>query len=183
MDHSEPSKEPDETQKKTASFRIPRPFSVTILACGVLIITVINLVRLILSIRNWGFLASLPGVSPIYIAISGFIWTLAGATLLWGLWRAKAWAPRLMQAVALTYALYYWLDVVFLEAHPLGGAVETILLPVNWPFAAGITVVCLAYMAWTLGRRKVRAYFNPIEAGAVRKQSNDESGSFQERGQ
>jgi hypothetical protein len=151
MENPEAPTEKIEKQEVTASARTSRPASVTILALGVLTITVINLVRLILSIRDWEFLASWPGVSPLYIALTGLIWTLTGLILLWGLWGAKNWAPRLMQALVLTYALYYWLDHVFLADHPLTGATGTTraLLPINWPFAAGVTVVCLTYTAWT----------------------------------
>ena len=145
-----------------------RPASVTILALGVLIITTINLTRLVLSILNWDFLVSWPGVSPLYMILTGLIWTLIGSLLLWGLWKARNWAPRLMLAVALTYALYYWLDQVFLRDHPVSGAAgaQRILLPVNWQFAAGATVICLAYTAWTLNRSKVKAYFGLFDSTA-----------------
>src|SRR4030042_4223594 len=102
MENPQTPTEQIETQEETASTRISRPASVTILAIGVLIITVINLVRLILSIRDWEFLASWPGVSPLYITLTGLIWTLTGLILLWGLWREKNWAPRRMQALVIT---------------------------------------------------------------------------------
>ncbi len=131
------------------------------LAVGVLIFTVINLTRFVLSLRHWNFLATQPGVSPLYLALSGFIWTLAGIYLLWGLWRAKTWAPRLMQAEALTYALYYWLDLLFLKDHPLSESVNdlSVVLPINWKFSAVITVVCLGFVLWALGRSRVKTYF------------------------
>jgi hypothetical protein len=152
-----------------------RPRSVTLLALGVLILTVINLTRLVLSIRYWGFLNSLSAVSPFYLAITGLIWTMAGSYLLWGLWRAKIWAPRLMQAVALTYALYYWLDLIFLKDHPVSGATGAmrVLLPVNWQFSAGVTMVCLVYMVWTMGRSKVKAYFGSGESKTDQYQVDD----------
>lgn len=147
--------------KGTGSPLAPRPGRVTILAMGVLIITIINLLRLVLSITNWDFLKSWPGVSPLYMVSTGFIWTLAGSLLFFGLWTAKKWAPKLMQAVALTYALYYWLDHVFLMDHLVSGAegVQRAMLPVNWQFAAGATVICLVFVAWTLNRPKVQQYF------------------------
>jgi hypothetical protein len=140
-----------------------RPKSVTLLALGVLIITVLNLIRFVLSIRYWGFLSTRVGISPIYITLSGLIWSVAGLYLLWGLWKAKTWAPKLMQAVALTYALYYWLDHIFLMEHSVIGATGAVrvLLPSNWQFSAGVTVVSLAYMVWTLSRSKVKVYFDP----------------------
>ncbi|HEX9090447.1 MAG TPA: hypothetical protein VF831_03110 [Anaerolineales bacterium] len=177
MDKPESNVKPDEPSAVATPPRPPRPFSVTLLVLGVLIITVINLVRLVVSLRDWDFLASWPGVSPLYIALTGLIWTLAGAGLLWGLWTRKAWAPRLMQAVALTYALYYWLDVVFLENHGVSGSASTALLPVNWPFAVGVTVVSLAYIEWTLTRRKVKQYFHQVEVEASQMQTpGDHSG-------
>ncbi len=138
------------------------------LALGVLILAGLNLVRFVLSLRNWNFLAAQPGVSPFYLAISGLIWAVAGAFLIWGLWKAKIWAPRLTQAIALTYALYYWLDLLFLKDHPVNSAGAALLavLPTNWQFSAGVTVVSLAFMLWVLSRPKVKAYFGQVEPGS-----------------
>jgi len=83
-----------------------------------------------------------------------------------------------MQAVGLTYALYYWLDLIFLKNHPVSGASGAIrvLLPINWQFSAGVTVVSLAFMVWTLGRAKVKAYFGLVESVSIKNQVNDEHG-------
>jgi hypothetical protein len=144
---------------------------------GVLIITALNLTRLVLAITEWDFLVSWPGVSPLYILLTGLIWTLAGIPLLWGLWKAKNWAPRLLQAVALTYALYFWLDQVFLVDHPVSGAegARRALLPVNWQFAVGATVLSLAYIAWVLNRPKAKAYFGILDDGREPGQGNTDT--------
>ncbi len=176
MDNPQTPAGADRSQAPATAARIHRPFSVTLLVLGVLIITAINLVRFILGIKDWSFLAERPGVSPLYITLTGIIWTLTGSYLLWGLWRGKTWAPRLMQAVALTYALYYWLEVVLLENRPVSGALRALSLPVNWPFAAGVTVVSLAYTAWTLNRRKVKAYFNQDESGSLNQHTPVDNG-------
>ncbi len=142
-----------------------RPWSVTLLMLIVLIITVVNVLRLVLSIRYWEFLTSRSAISPLYLSVTGLIWSLAGFCLLWGLWKAKSWAPRLMEAMALTYALYFWLDHIFLMEHPLSGVTGAAkaLLPSNWQFSAGITVICLAFIAWTVNRAKVKAYFRTTD--------------------
>jgi hypothetical protein len=178
MDSKQSPNEPSVPQAASTARSNKRPHSVTLLALGVLIITVINLTRLVLSIRYWGFLNSLPAVSPFYLAITGLIWTVAGSFLLWGLWKAKIWAPRLMQAVALTYALYYWMDLIFLQDHPMSGAAAAIrmVLPDNWQFSAGMTVLYLAYMVWTLGRSKVKAYFGLVELKTDQNRVNDDHG-------
>jgi hypothetical protein len=170
---------PVDSQIEDTHQRASRPASVTILALGVLIITIINLTRLVLSILNWDFLVSWPGVSPLYMILTGLIWTVIGSLLLWGLWKARKWAPRLMQAVALTYALYYWLDHVFLRDHPVSSAegAQRVLLPVNWQFAAGATIICLAFTAWTLNRPKVKAYFDLFDSTTDKSQlENDRIG-------
>lgn len=162
MDNSDSNNEHGSLQPERAQPNIRRPYSVTILMLGVLIITALNLTRFVLGIREWDFLVSWPGVSALYIVMSGLIWTLAGIPLLYGLWRAKNWAPGLLQAVALSYALYFWLDRVFLVDHPVSGAegARRALLPANWKFAVGATVLSLAYIAWTLSRRTVNDYFD-----------------------
>jgi hypothetical protein len=154
-----------------------RPWSVTLLALGVLILTVINLIRFVLSIRYWGFLAGRMGVSPIYLTLTGFVWGVAGLFVLWGLWKAKNWAPRLMQAVALTYALYFWLDHIFLMDHTVVGAsgAVRVLLPSNWQFSAGVTVVSLAYIVWIFNRTKVKAYFGLIDVKIKENQVNQDA--------
>jgi hypothetical protein len=174
MDSSPTPNEPSGPWVVTQASLNKRPWSVTLLALGVLIITVINLIRFVLSIRFWGFLSSRSGISPIYLALTGFIWSVAGLILLWGLWKAKTWAPKLMQAIALTYALYYWLDHIFLMEHSVSGATGAIraLLPTNWQFSAGVTVVSLAFMVWTLNRSKVKAYFGLIESEIDQNQLN-----------
>jgi hypothetical protein len=165
MDSSPNHDKPSEPQLVSGAPSNKRPWSVTLLALGVLIITVINLIRFVLSIRYWSFLSSRSGISPIYLALSGFIWSAAGLILLWGLLKPKIWAPNLMYAVALTYALYYWLDHIFLMEHSVIDAtgVIRVLLPSNWQFSAGVTVVILAYMAWTLRRSKVKAFFSQVK--------------------
>ena len=162
MDNSELK---NETATEAESAPASRPVRVTIMGIGVLIITIINLTRQVLSVMYWDFLENWPGVSPLYMMITGFVWTLTGSILLWGLWTAKSWAPRLMRAVALAYALYYWLDHIFLSDHSASGAVgiQRALLPVNWQFAAGVTVICLVFTAWTLEQSKVKTYFGVSE--------------------
>jgi hypothetical protein len=166
MDSSLTPNEPELPQVEEFTQINKRPWSVTLLALGVLIITVVNLMRLVLSIRYWSFLSSRSGISPFYLALTGLIWSAAGLCLLWGLWKAKKWTPKLMQAIGLTYALYYWLDHIFLMDHPVSGATNAIrvMLPTNWQFSAGVTVICLVFMVWVLGRAKVIAYFNFTDA-------------------
>jgi hypothetical protein len=151
----------DNKKTREEGIQPQRPFSVTLLVLIVLTIAGLSMTRFILTIRQWEFLAGWPGVSPLYMALSGFIWALVCIPVIWGLWQGYPWAARLTKAVALTYAMYYWLDRLFIAYHFGTGTVERgrYLLPTNWPFAVGITIIFLAFNAWTLSRPKAKAFF------------------------
>jgi hypothetical protein len=123
-----------------------------LLAVGVLIIASLYLLRLVEAVRQWRFLSSLTGVSPLYLALTGFIWASVGLLLFWGLWRGYARAARFAPGYLLVFALYYWLDRIWVA----NGAVSL----TNWPVTAALTVVGLAYTFLALRARASRDYFN-----------------------
>jgi hypothetical protein len=132
-----------------------RPISVTMLAVGVLTIAGIHLIRLLQAIQNWAFLAELPGVSPLYLALTGFFWAAAGfplgLALLLGIPAAPA-AARLMAAV---YTIYYWSNRLF-AAYTAGRFPSP---GFAWGFALLLTVLFLGLVLWILSRPGVKAYF------------------------
>jgi hypothetical protein len=133
------------------SSRLPRPIRVTLLAVGVLTIASLYLLRLVEAVRQWQFLTDLGGVSPLYQALTGFIWASAGLPLFWGLWRGHAGADRFASGYLLVFALYYWLDRIWVANHAIS--------LVNWPVTAGLTIIGLAYTFWALRARASRDYF------------------------
>jgi hypothetical protein len=138
-----------------------RPLSVTLLAFGVLSITVLGFLRGYLAIRDWRFLASWPGVSPLYLAATGILVGLLGAIVFWALASRKRYAMRLTEAAMLALALGYWLDQIFVAEHPFSDPAGTAkaFLPVNWPFAAAVTA--MVFLSVEIMRRsaRVKAYF------------------------
>jgi len=124
---------------------------VTLLAVGVLIITSLHMLRLVEAVRQWQFLTGLPGVSPTYLAFTGLVWASTGLLLFWGLWRGHARAARFAPGYLLAFALYYWLDRIFIANPAISLA--------NWPVTAVLTIVGLAYMFWALRARASRNYF------------------------
>ena len=131
-----------------------RPFGVTLVALLVLIIASLNLLRFALSLLQRQFLGSLPGVSPLYLALTGLVWASIGLALFWGLWRRKRWAPSGVGWGALLYAVYDWLDRIFFS-----GWLKSRQPPANLAFTAGLTLVTLAFIIWTLSRPKNKAIF------------------------
>jgi len=130
----------------------PRPFTVTLLALGVLTIAVLFLDRAFQAVRLWDFLSGLPlSVSPLYLALSGVVFGLAGLPVAWGLWRGRAWAPRWTRNFALALVVYYWLDRLWL--------VRAEVARVNTPFAVAATILALGFCYGALRRRRARVFF------------------------
>jgi hypothetical protein len=134
-----------------------RLLSVTLIALGVLTIACLSLLRLVLSLVQWQFLSTLEGVSPFYQALTGLVWSVTGFLLSWGLWRRKPWARMAAVWWTLLYALYYWLDRLF-----LAGLLKSGEPPSNLAFAACVTVMILAFVFWTLSRPKVKMIFGEL---------------------
>jgi hypothetical protein len=131
-----------------------RPFLVTLLALLVLSITIIYLVRLINSITLWNFLAALPGISPLYLALTGLILTLVGALLFFGLWTGNPRAPRATRVLTVAYLSYQWLE--WIQSVRVGNEFE------NWPFAAGMTLFVIIFIFWTLSRSDAKTFFGDM---------------------
>ena len=127
----------------------PRPFSVTLLALGVLTIATINLIRFALTLAQWQFLNEILLIPPLYLAISGLIWGLVWLPIAWGLWRGYGWVPRLTLLATLAYTLYYWLDRLLLSNN--AGS--------NWRFAIVFNIILITIIYWLLSRRKAKAFF------------------------
>ncbi len=138
-----------------------RPFAVTLLALGVLTIAGLNLARFILALLQWNFLASMPTETPFYLVLTALIWIAAGAPLVWGLWTGKFWAPSRCRSYILAYAVYFWLERLFLfgRPHDSFGPPSLAYLPGNGLFSALATLLALAFVFWTLRRPGVRRYF------------------------
>jgi len=128
-----------------------RPLRVTLLAVGVLTIASLHMLRLVEAVRQWQFLTSLAGVSPIYPALTGLIWAAVGLALFWRLWRGHAWAARSAPGCVVVFGLYYWLDRVWIANRAVSLT--------NWPVTAVLTAFGLVYTFWALRARASRDYF------------------------
>jgi len=129
-----------------------RPFLVTLLALGVLILMVFNGVRFGSALAQWGSLLDfMPRPGPLYIAATGLIWTLGWLIVYLGLYYGwKWWACPTALAVSAFYAIYYWADRLVFQT-----AVERS----NVTFAFITTFLCLAFVVIVLALPKSRAYF------------------------
>ena len=133
-----------------------RPFSATLLTWVVLILASLNWLQLAGALRGWNFLQGLSSAPPVfYLAISGLIWGLLGAVLIWGLFLGRPWAPRLMKISAPLYVAAYWLDRLLVA--------DRSAIVSRWPFALGLTLFLLGFTFWVFSRPKVRLFYQEHE--------------------
>ena len=137
---------PGEDSGQPSTRRLRR---VTILALGVLIMACLSLTRVILTLQAWDFLSQRAGVTPLYLLLTGLIWTLAGVRAWFGLWRMKRWGAGFARGLALVYSLYAWLERLFLYDRPAQALVFQPLVPENWVFLMGFNLLLLIWVFWT----------------------------------
>lgn len=134
--------------------RSKRPFLVTVLAIVVLSITIIQLVRLINTLASWDFLADLPGIPPLYFALTGLIWFSLGVILFWGLWTGKSRAPLAARTLTVLFLVYHWVERII--SVRLGNQLE------NWQFMLGMTILVFVFIFWTLSRSDAKTFFGEM---------------------
>lgn len=128
-----------------------RPFLVTFLALGVLILTVFNAVRFGSALAQWDLILDfMPLPGPIYIAATGLIWTLGWLIVFLSLYLGWKWARQTTLTIPVFYTIYYWFDRLVFQA-----AVERS----NTTFAIIATFLCLAFVVIILALPKSREYF------------------------
>ena len=109
------------------------PFRVTLLSLAVLMLTVWNLFRAWTAFAWWGVLAEfIPKSGPLYIGLTGILWSALGLVLVWGLDGGRPWAPRLALGAGPVYTVWYWTDRLVLQTERA-----------NWPFILFVNLLVL----------------------------------------
>lgn len=132
-----------------------RPVSVTIMALSVLSIAIYNLVGLIQVISSFELLKQLLSFSPAWLGAARLFWGGMGLIIAWGLWVGLPWAPRLTRLAAACYAIYLWIDRIFLYDPAGRGA--------NIPFMISVTILLLAFVYLVLASKVSYRYFSSMD--------------------
>jgi len=129
-----------------------RPWPLFLLVVGLVFFAGFQLIRLLQAVSLWTFLRSLPvPVSPLYQVVTGLVWVVFGALAARQLWGRLSGARRLTSIFTVTYALYYWLEQLFLMENPLRSS--------RWLFSGGATAFLLLLVFSMLYYPSVSVYF------------------------
>lgn len=129
-----------------------RPRGVTVLLALVLMFTGLHVLRAWTAVSSWGLLTSLPlRVPPVYFVLSGALWALAGAASAYGLARPARWGGRGVQALALSYTVFFWSDQLLAQTR---GPQDS-----NWVFLAVLGLLLLGSCLAIVASPAAKAYF------------------------
>ena len=93
-----------------------RPFGVTLFVWMVLCLSAWGALRLIAALRWWEVLDQYGArLGPLYLAITGAGWAVAGAVLLWSIWTGKGWAYPAIPAAIFIWLAEYWLERIIFQ--------------------------------------------------------------------
>jgi hypothetical protein len=130
-----------------------RPFSVTLLLYAVLSLTVWGAIRFTAALRWWDVLYEFDArLSPMYLAISGAAWGVAGGILLWSLARRKAWTRIAAPASVCAWQAQLWLERIFFESRTS-----------NLPFSITVSFLIIVTILVISLRSSTRLYLTRSE--------------------
>ena len=130
-----------------------RPLNIKLLAFLAISLSLVNMVRVIASIKYWQTLVQYDARSgPGYSLTTGLIGAVAFFILFLGIWNHKPWAWRWTFYSAFIYSSWYWLDRLLLQ-YPRP----------NWPFALIVNTIMILVTAVNLLSPRVRLYFSEEE--------------------
>jgi hypothetical protein len=136
----------------------PRPWQITLLSWVYLLISGFHLLRFVLVLGKIDLLRRLAlEISPLYLAVDGLIWGLAGLILALGLRQGKSWSPRAVVVLSLVYTLAFWVDRIWIA--------EPGSFSVRWPINLFLTIISLGLMMLTLVQKSSQEFFltNPAK--------------------
>ena len=130
---------------------IPRPpAEVKLLITILLWVASWNLLRFLQAILNWDTLANYQeSVGPLYLALSGAVWSLAGFILSWYAWWGKPWAWGTILGAVVGYGAWSFCDRIFLQ-----------ITHGNGPFNLLLSFVELSILLSLLYSRYVRDFYH-----------------------
>jgi hypothetical protein len=139
----------NEVQQKSEN---KRPTGITLISILFLLVSLFHLLKLVQTIRQWDMLSNLPlTISPLYLAVDGLIWWIAGMSLAAGLWFGKPLARIFSQGISILYSLVFWIDILWIA--------EPEVIAGRWPFNLVLTAVGLGAILVILNQRSARTYF------------------------
>lgn len=125
-----------------------RPFGVTLFLWMVLCLSAWGALRLSGTLRWWEVLSAFEArLSPVYLSITGAVWVVVGAVLLWSIWVGKRWSYPAIPISIFLWLAQYWVERIFFQAPRA-----------NLPFMVSASVILAGVTLVSTFNRKTRKF-------------------------
>jgi hypothetical protein len=129
-----------------------RPWIVFVQFVSGLLFSFAAWIRFAEALKLWDFLKGLPlAVSPLYHAVSGLIWGLAGLVVCFWVWQGSSKAPAALRILSVTFALYYWTNQFLVMTSDIRQT--------NWVFTGSVTVILVLFVFLSLKPAVVKDFY------------------------
>jgi hypothetical protein len=130
--------------------KLRRPFGVKLLAALTFSFALWYLLRVAGAILDWKVLAEYHARGgPLYIAISGGVWTILASIVGLAVWQGKPWAWGTVVGLAVGLGLWTWYDMLIMQTARTNGI-----------FNLAITIFWLVVACLLLSSKKVRSFYH-----------------------
>ena len=132
-----------------------RPWLVLLLFIFSLVFTVSAAARVWNGVQFYWFLDDLSmSVSPLYLVITGVVWSILGAATAIMVWWGNSLAKRVLISGTLLYSVFFWFEQLFLMSNPLRKT--------NWLFLVILTLIVFLVEVLSFQHPRVRKFFGGL---------------------
>ena len=93
-------------------------------------------------------------VSPVYLVITGVVWSSLGVATTIMVWLGNSLAKRVLISGTLLYSVFFWFEQLFLMSNPLRKT--------NWLFLFILTLIVFLVVVLSFQQPRVRKFFGGL---------------------
>ena len=135
-----------------------RPKTITLICFIIFLFSLFNMLKLSQAILQWKILISFQiSISPLYMAVTGLVWSVSGLFMSWSLWTRKSWARKSALVIVLFYTIIFLIDLIWIA--------EPIVLQTRWLVNICLTIIGLLTVYLSLYSKLSQDHFrgNPAK--------------------
>ena len=135
-----------------------RPKTITLISFMFLLFSLFNMLKLSQAIFQWKTLISFQiSLSPLYLVVTGLVWSVFGLFVSWSLWTRKSWARKSTLVIVMFYTIIFWVDLIWIA--------EPTVLQTRWLVNLCLTIIGLPTVYLSLYSKLSQDYFrgNPAK--------------------
>ena len=129
-----------------------RPKTITLISFMFFLFSLFNMLKLSQAIFQWKTLISFQiSISPLYLVVTGLVWSVFGLFVSWSLWTRKSWGRKSTLVIVMFYTIIFWVDLIWIA--------EPTVLQTRWLVNLCLTIIGLPTVYLSLYSKLSQDYF------------------------